>query len=397
MSPDFKIASSSKIEAQEQDIGAGVEIHENVTIKCNKLSVGNNVKIGVLEEGIFRLSGVWIECEEFSIGDDSIIKSSVSIRGGKISLGRKTGCEYGTRINVTESLKIGDRAILGENLVVNGRDIEIGHNFYNSGSHTMIGGGSCFEVHSKLRMGDFCCLGDRVIVNTARAVSIGNEVCIGDGSKLLTHGYYQSVLDGFPVSCGEIHIEDNCWLTNDVVVNPGITIGKGAVIAVGAVVSKNVKSGSLMAGIPARVIGKNMFPRELAPQKLNDFLIHILDIFADILEYSYEISRQKGDTSFQIFLSGNIGIHYSYAHTSRSIKAIENGDEVRSILLAFEFEEICLPESMTLIDLTQKVVKGKADALSEKLLNQLRRNGIRFKYEAFDGHYLHWDELSAVQ
>ena len=53
-------------------------------------------------------------------------------------------------------------------------------------------------------------------------------------------------------SGGEVIIEDNVWVASRVTILPGVLIGSGAVVAACAVVSKNVKSMSIVAGVPAR-------------------------------------------------------------------------------------------------------------------------------------------------
>jgi acetyltransferase-like isoleucine patch superfamily enzyme len=51
-----------------------------------------------------------------------------------------------------------------------------------------------------------------------------------------------------------IVIEDDCWIAANSIILDGVTIGRGSVVAAGAVVSKSVPPYSVVAGVPARII-----------------------------------------------------------------------------------------------------------------------------------------------
>ncbi|WP_455429725.1 acyltransferase [Mucilaginibacter lappiensis] len=51
-------------------------------------------------------------------------------------------------------------------------------------------------------------------------------------------------------------IEDYVWLCSRTVILPGVTIGKGAVVAAGAVVTRNVQPYTVVGGVPAKPIAK---------------------------------------------------------------------------------------------------------------------------------------------
>ena len=53
----------------------------------------------------------------------------------------------------------------------------------------------------------------------------------------------------------KVTISDYAWLSSRTTILPGVTIGEGAVVAAGAVVTKDVADHAIVAGVPARVIG----------------------------------------------------------------------------------------------------------------------------------------------
>lgn len=56
--------------------------------------------------------------------------------------------------------------------------------------------------------------------------------------------------------CLPVKIGDKVWIGADVTILPGVSIGTGAIIAAGTVVTKDVAPGMIVGGIPARVINK---------------------------------------------------------------------------------------------------------------------------------------------
>ena len=56
------------------------------------------------------------------------------------------------------------------------------------------------------------------------------------------------------LSTGQIVIEDNVWIGENSVIQQGVTIKKGSVVAANSVVTKNVPSNVIVGGVPAKVI-----------------------------------------------------------------------------------------------------------------------------------------------
>ncbi|GIJ88527.1 hypothetical protein Asppvi_007451 [Aspergillus pseudoviridinutans] len=98
-----------------------------------------------------------------------------------------------------------------------------------------------------------------VIIDTC-LVTIGARTMLGPNVSLYsgTHPLDPALRNGTegPELGKEIHIGEDCWLAGDVIVLPGVTIGKGATIGAGSVVTKDVPPFHLAAGNPATIIRK---------------------------------------------------------------------------------------------------------------------------------------------
>lgn len=92
-------------------------------------------------------------------------------------------------------------------------------------------------------------------IQTHAPVSIGSNVVVNDGVRLLTGTH---LVDGpsFEQVNRPIVIDDYAWICTGAMILPGVRIGRGAVVAAGAIVSKDVEPLSVVAGNPARLVKK---------------------------------------------------------------------------------------------------------------------------------------------
>ncbi len=103
-------------------------------------------------------------------------------------------------------------------------------------------------------------IGNRVFINYGTSISahhlvkIGNRCQIGNYSLLMDNDYHQvGNLQEVGLSKPVI-LEDDVWLGARVIVLKGVTIGQGAVIGAGSVVTRNIPPHSVAVGSPARVV-----------------------------------------------------------------------------------------------------------------------------------------------
>ena len=135
---------------------------------------------------------------------------------------RAAGLRVGERSRLMGALHLTGRAPWQENLSI--------------GMDTLVTGPLSIDLEAPVHIGD--------------RVRIGHDVMLLTVDHRIGHPGYRCG-DSFARS---ISIGDGAWLGSRVVVLPGVSIGKGAVVAAGAVVTRDVPADTLVAGVPARVL-----------------------------------------------------------------------------------------------------------------------------------------------
>jgi maltose O-acetyltransferase len=112
------------------------------------------------------------------------------------------------------------------------------------------------DFRSLLEIGDDTFISGPLRVDLDAPVHIGSRVRIGHDVLLLTvdHEIGPSVSRCGPNVSGPVQIGDGAWLSSRCVVLPGVSIGQGAIVAAGAVVTSDVPPNTMVGGVPARVI-----------------------------------------------------------------------------------------------------------------------------------------------
>lgn len=104
-------------------------------------------------------------------------------------------------------------------------------------------------------LGEGCSIGTRVLLDGREGLTVGKSVVFGYECIVWTLNHdYNDV--NFRTKGGPVTIGDYAWICSRSIVLPGITIGEGAVVASGAIVTKDVPPYTIVAGIPAKVVGK---------------------------------------------------------------------------------------------------------------------------------------------
>ena len=162
--------------------------------------------------------------------------------------GKNTIIGLGTRLNSPKYVSIGDNVKIGRRCVIECWDS------YHAGAE--------FELSPMLIIGDNSAIGDDSHISCTQKMEIGNGVRMGRKIFITdnNHGSSQrEMLDIIPfdrplTSSGPVIIEDNVWIGEKVSIMPNVHIGRGAIIAANAVVTKDVPAYAVVGGCPAKII-----------------------------------------------------------------------------------------------------------------------------------------------
>jgi acetyltransferase-like isoleucine patch superfamily enzyme len=217
-----------------------------------------------------------------------------------ISFGKKCRIDFPIQIRNNKNIKIGSFCVIGQNVflsskgkieignhsyiqsntiltVGNNASIFVGNNFcieknstiviqknnWNIGSNISISSNCAFFSREKnlegvLNIGDNTHISNGTIIDMCNDVFIGKEVAIGHNCTIYTHDHYYGNKNVAAwkggVTTHSVKIMDGAWIGSNVTILSGITIGARAVVAAGAVVTKDIPSETIYGGVPAKLI-----------------------------------------------------------------------------------------------------------------------------------------------
>lgn len=126
----------------------------------------------------------------------------------------------------------------------------------NVASKAVIYYGTEIRAPWNITIGKGSIIGDRAILDGRYGIEIGENVNLSTGVCIWTLQHDVQAADfGITNQGKKVLIKNRAWLSNQVVILPGVVIEEGAVAAAGAVVTKNLESNTIYAGVPAKKIG----------------------------------------------------------------------------------------------------------------------------------------------
>lgn len=167
----------------------------------------------VLRKGANRISTILLELEVFLLHIIGFFPSHIVrrffYRLAGVKIGNRSAIHTGTKFYNPENIVIGDGTIIGEGAVLDGRD----------------------------------------------KLVIGNNVDIAT-DVMIYNAQHDIESPNFSAESSPVAIDDYVFIGPRAIILPGVKIGKGAVVAAGAVVTKDVNELEIVGGIPAKVIGE---------------------------------------------------------------------------------------------------------------------------------------------
>jgi len=112
------------------------------------------------------------------------------------------------------------------------------------------------DNHAVLDIGNNTYIGDRTEIHAGKKIEIGSGCNISWGCTIMDRDYHK--LNSDTEVYKEVKIGNNVWIGCNAIVVKGVTIGDGAVVAAGSVVTKDVAPKTLVGGNPAKIIKENV-------------------------------------------------------------------------------------------------------------------------------------------
>ena len=235
--------------------------------------------------------------------------------------------------NVTiecDNFTLGRNSIIKDNCIIKCTSFTAGEGLFMA-EGVEVGRGGCFGPNSNVYIGNNVGIFERTIINPSEEVHIGDNVGIGGEVMIWTHGAWLDVMQGFPADFGPVHIGANVWLPARCIVLPNVEIGENTVIGIGSVINKNIPSRCLAAGSPCKVLKENCYPKELSKEEKEKIVNNIINDWKILIKYkgkteNYIIYYDK-ITEILVLKQPNKNNSFyitSYNLVNKTIKGFEN-------------------------------------------------------------------------
>lgn len=107
----------------------------------------------------------------------------------------------------------------------------------------------------RITIGSHSIINKRCVLDGRGGIEIGNNVDIAQDVQIWTEQHDYNDPFTYTTVRKPVKIDEYVWVASRATILPGITVGRGAVVATGAIVTKDVPPYAVVAGVPAKIIG----------------------------------------------------------------------------------------------------------------------------------------------
>jgi len=376
----------STIQYETGDIESGVTFEKGSRIKVRRVlirkgcTIGENVEIYadnlVMQEQVKIEPSVIMKGKTVHLAKNVKIAQQTSVFSHDIYIDENARIDDNATIVAYEKLRIGKNSIIRRNARFKARSIEIGDFFYSDDNPTplIIGGGGSDRPTARIKIGARCVMHDSYI-NVCMPVEIGNNVGFSPGSAIITHGFWNSVIEGYSSKFAPVKIGNNVIIGYRAIILPGVTIGDYCSVGAGAVVTKSFPPYCVIGGSPAKVIKTQPdYPQKLTFEDQIKTMKDLIEEYAELLKDKIDSATliKKDDDAIIVgeYLSKKFQIIFSPYLKDKSY--VQN---LRTILLTFK--SVPISDKDFLINLSDYTWSGTDDEITDDLRDFLRHYGIR--------------------
>jgi acetyltransferase-like isoleucine patch superfamily enzyme len=183
------------------------------------------------------------------------------LRGARA--GKRFGLGAGIRLYYPACLRVGDDVTIGDRSFLHclsKRGVSIGSNSsIDSNLWLHCGASVSGQEPGFFEMGSRSYIGCNAVVGASGGIRIGDDVLIGQCVNFHSENHIFQDRDRLIREQGVSHrgiaIEDDVWIGSKATILDGVTIGRGAVVGAGALVTRSIPEYAIALGVPARLVG----------------------------------------------------------------------------------------------------------------------------------------------
>jgi acetyltransferase-like isoleucine patch superfamily enzyme len=172
-----------------------------------------------------------------------------------------SNCKVGANFKCSTDAKCINESIFKHNIEI-GDNCELNCTIISGkNARIKIGSNTTVRFFSKIFSISSIVIGDNVIISNNVTISDNNNHPTDPIKRLAMSksGFYSNLWDAEHSESSPIVICDNVWIGEKAIILKGVTVGKGAIVATAAVVTKDVPDYSIVAGNPAKVVKEIYF------------------------------------------------------------------------------------------------------------------------------------------